>query len=58
VRQFLASPQGLQIDRRGMVVRLSALFQPTWQGAQFVNRYGAGKAAIAVTGQLLVQKPR
>ena len=29
VRQFLASPQGLQIDRRGMVVRLSALFKPT-----------------------------
>jgi hypothetical protein len=25
VRQFLASPEGLQIDRRGMVARLSAL---------------------------------
>ena len=34
VRQFLASPQGLQIDRRGMVVRLSALFKPTWRGAE------------------------
>ncbi len=43
VRQFLTSPQGLQIDRRGMVVRLSALFKPTWRGAQFVNRYGTDK---------------
>jgi hypothetical protein len=43
VRQFLASPQGLQIDRRGMVVRLSALFKPTWRGAEFVNRYGTDK---------------
>ncbi len=43
VRQFLASPQGLQMDRRGMVVRLSALFKPTWRGAEFVNRYGTDK---------------
>ncbi len=43
VRQFLTSPQGLQIDRRGMVVRLSALFKPTWRGAEFVNRYGTDK---------------
>ena len=43
VKQFLASPQGLQIDRRGLVVRLSALFKPTWRGAEFVNRYGTDK---------------
>jgi len=43
VRQFLAGPQGLQIDHRGMVVRLSALFKPTWRGAEFVNRYGTDK---------------
>jgi hypothetical protein len=43
VRQFLASPQGLQIDRHGMAVRLSALFKPTWRGAEFVNRYGTDK---------------
>jgi hypothetical protein len=42
-RQFLASPEGLQIDRRGMVVRLSALFKPTWRGAHFVPRYGTDK---------------
>jgi len=43
VKQFLASPQGLQIDRRGMVVRLSAIFKPTWRGAEFVPRYGTDK---------------
>ncbi len=43
VRQFLTSPQGLGIDRRSMVVRLSALFKPTWRGAEFVNRYGTDK---------------
>jgi hypothetical protein len=43
VRQFLASPQGFQIDRHGMVVRLSALFKPTWRGAEFVDRYGTDK---------------
>ena len=26
-----------------MVVRLSALFKPTWRGAEFVNRYGTDK---------------
>jgi len=43
VRQFLTSPQGLQIDRRGMVVRLSALFKPTWRGTGFVDRYGTDR---------------
>jgi len=43
VRQFLSSPRGVQIDRRGLVVRLSALFKPTWRGKEFVRRYGTDK---------------
>lgn len=43
VRQFLSSPQGLQIDRRNRVVRLCALFKPTWRGEEFVARYGTDK---------------
>lgn len=43
VRRFLSSPQGLQIDRRNMVVRLSALFKPSWRGKEFVSRYGTDK---------------
>jgi hypothetical protein len=43
VKRFLSSPQGLQIDRRNLVVRLSALFKPTWRGGEFVNRYGTDK---------------
>jgi len=43
VRRFLASPQGLQIDRRNRVVRLSALFKPSWRGKEFVGRYGTDK---------------
>jgi hypothetical protein len=43
VRKFLSSPQGLQIDRRNMVVRLSALFKPAWRGKEFVGRYGTDK---------------
>jgi hypothetical protein len=43
VRRFLSSPQGLQIDRRNMAVRLSALFKPNWRGREFVGRYGTDK---------------
>jgi hypothetical protein len=43
VKQFLSSPSGLQIDRRDMVVRLSALFKPAWRGKEFVGRYGTDK---------------
>jgi hypothetical protein len=43
VRRFLSSPQGLQIDRRNGVVRLSALFKPTWWGKEFVHHYGTDK---------------
>jgi len=43
VKRFLASPQGLRIDRRNGVVRLSALFKPSWRGKEFVTRYGTDK---------------
>lgn len=43
VRRFLSGPQGLQIDRRNGVVRLSALFKPNWRGKEFVGRYGTDK---------------
>ncbi len=43
VKAFLAGPQGLQIDRRTMTVRLSAVFKPAWRGKEFVARYGTDK---------------
>jgi hypothetical protein len=43
VRRFLASPQGLQLDRRNLVVRLSALFKPAWRGKEFLGRFGTDK---------------
>jgi hypothetical protein len=43
VKAFLASPQGFRIDRQAMVVRLSAIFKPTWRGKEFVARYGTDK---------------
>jgi len=43
VKAFLSSPQGFSIDRRNMVVRLSAIFKPVWRGKEFVARYGTDK---------------
>jgi len=43
VKRFLATPQGLQIDRQKMAVRLSALFKPSWRGKEFIARYGTDK---------------
>jgi len=43
VKAFLAGPQGLRIDRRAMVVHLSAIFKPAWRGKEFVARYGTDK---------------
>jgi hypothetical protein len=43
VRRFLAGDRGMQIDHRNKVVRLSALFKPTWRGKEFVSRYGTDK---------------
>lgn len=38
VRRFLARPDGLEIDRKKGVVRLSAIFD--WFGGDFVEQYG------------------
>ena len=35
--------RGIWTDFNLLVVRLSALFKPTWQGAQFVARYGTDR---------------
>jgi len=43
VKAFLSSPQGFGIDRRNMVVHLSAIFKPAWRGKEFVARYGTDK---------------
>jgi hypothetical protein len=43
VKRFLASSQGLRIDRQSMTVHLSALFKATWRGKEFVARYGTEK---------------
>jgi hypothetical protein len=43
VKRFLASPEGFRIDRRNGVVRLSALFKPSWRGKEFLARYGTDK---------------
>jgi len=43
VKAFLASPQGLRIDRRTMTVSLSAIFKPAWRGKEFAARYGTDK---------------
>jgi hypothetical protein len=43
VRTFLASPQGLRIDRQAMTVHLSALFKPAWRGKEFLPRFGTDK---------------
>jgi len=38
-KRFLSDPKGLQIDREGRRLRLSALFQSTWHGEDFVRNY-------------------
>ena len=43
VRRFLNSGYCLRIDRNRKTVYLSALFQPTWRGKEFVARFGTDK---------------
>ncbi len=43
VKAFLAGGRGFRIDRRAMVVHLSAIFKPTWRGKEFLARYGTDK---------------
>jgi len=43
VRKFLASPLAFRIDKEKGKVYLSALFQKTFYGGQFVGKYGTDK---------------
>jgi hypothetical protein len=42
-RRFLPSPSALEIDAENQVVYLSALFQSSWYGNEFINKYGTDK---------------
>jgi len=39
VRQFLSSADGFRIDRDKKTVCLSAIFEPTWHGDEFVKKF-------------------
>jgi hypothetical protein len=41
--RFLSSPRAFKIDREERVVYLSAIFQPTWYGNEFIHKYGTDK---------------
>jgi hypothetical protein len=43
VRKFLASLLAFRIDREKQKVFLSALFDPTWYGEDFIEKYGTDK---------------
>ena len=42
-KRFLSSPQGSRIDREKQTVYLSAIFQSTWYGKEFISKYGTDK---------------
>jgi len=42
-KRFLSNPLAFGIDREGRMVRLSAIFQPTWYGKEFIHKYGTDK---------------
>jgi len=42
-KRFLSSPYGFKIDRDRQTVCLSALFQSTWYGKEFINKFGTDK---------------
>ncbi len=42
-KRFLSSPQGLRIDRQKQTVYLSAIFQSTWYGKEFISKYHTDK---------------
>lgn len=42
-RRFLSKPNSFRIDRRGRTVYLSAVFQPSWFGKEFISKYGTDK---------------
>jgi hypothetical protein len=43
VKRFLSSPEGFSIDRNNRAVNLSAIFEPTWFGREFIGKYGTDK---------------
>ncbi len=42
-KRFLSNPLAFRIDRKEQMVRLSAIFQPTWYGKEFIHKYGTDK---------------
>jgi hypothetical protein len=42
-KKFLSSPLAFRIDRKEQRVCLSAIFQPTWYGKEFISKYGTDK---------------
>lgn len=43
VAKFLSSPRAFKIDRANKVVYLSAIFQASWHGGKFIDRYGTDR---------------
>ena len=43
VKKFLSNPLAFNIDRENKTVNLSALFEPTWYGNEFISKYGTDK---------------
>jgi hypothetical protein len=42
-KRFLSSPLAFRIDRKKQIVYLSAIFQSTWHGGEFISKYGTDK---------------
>ena len=42
-KKFLSSPLAFRINRKKQRVYLSAIFQPTWFGSEFIRKYGTNK---------------
>jgi len=43
VKRFLSRPDAFKIDREKRKVYLSAIFNPTWYGKEFISKYGTNK---------------
>ena len=43
VKKFLSSPNGLRINRDEQAVYLSAIFESTWHGKDFISKFGTDK---------------
>jgi hypothetical protein len=42
-KRFLSSPNGFRIARNEQTVYMSAIFQPTWHGKDFISKFGTDK---------------